>query len=265
MVQILAAHSDQDQEAHVDAGADHVLVVDDDPQLRALVTKFLRSNGVKVTGARDGREMIEAIKMAHIDLIILDLMLPGVSGLELCRELRANSTIPIVILTANGDDTDRIVGLEMGADDYITKPFNPRELLARIKAVLRRTRAKSDVSGQDVTGRGTTGRGMSRGYSFMGWTLDTLRRELFDSSNVLVDLSAGEYDLLVALVEAPQRVLSRDRLLDLAKNRVAGSFDRSIDVQISRLRKKIETDDNTPLIKTVRGTGYMFLATVSRL
>lgn len=232
----------------------HILVVDDDSQVRQLIGRFLRENGYRVSGARDGREMRETLGSAAIDLIILDLMLPGTSGLELCRELRTTSSIPIIMLTAKGEDTDRIVGLEVGADDYLPKPFNPRELLARIRAVLRR--AALQQPGEPPRGRL---------IAFGGWTLDTLRREVTSADGVVVDLSGGEYDVLIAFVEHPNRILTRDQLLELARNRASNAFDRSIDVQISRIRRKLEGDRNAPpLIKTVRGAGYIFLPTVKR-
>ncbi len=234
----------------------HILVVDDDGQVRQLIGRFLRENGYRVSCARDGREMRESLASAEIDLVILDLMLPGTSGLDLCRELRATSALPIIMLTAKGEDTDRIVGLELGADDYMPKPFNPRELLARVRAVLRRAAARPEA-------HRTTG---GRLITFAGWTLDTLRREVTSADGVVTDLSGGEYDLLLAFVEHPNRVLSRDQLLELARNRTSGPLDRSIDVQISRLRRKLEVDENAPtLIKTIRGAGYMFLPTVKRL
>ena len=233
----------------------HILVVDDDSQVRQLIGRFLRENGYRVTGARDGREMRETLGSASIDLIILDLMLPGSSGLDLCRDLRTTSSVPIIMLTAKGEDTDRIVGLEVGADDYLPKPFNPRELLARIRAVLRRaaTRQPGEPAPQ------------GRLIVFGGWTLDTLRREVTSADGVVIDLSRGEYDVLIALVEHPNRILSREQLLELARNRESNAFDRSIDVQISRLRRKLEAGGiSPPLIKTVRGAGYIFLPTVKR-
>lgn len=233
----------------------HILVVDDDSQVRQLIGRFLRESGYRVTGARDGREMRETLASAAIDLIILDLMLPGTSGLDLCRELRTTSSVPIIMLTAKGEDTDRIIGLEVGADDYLPKPFNPRELMARIRAVLRRATTKQPgeptYSGRLIT--------------FAGWTLDTLRREVTSTDGVIVDLSGGEYDVLIAFVEHPNRILTREQLLDLARNRTPNAFDRSIDVQISRIRRKLESDGTSPpLIKTVRGAGYIFLPTVKR-
>lgn len=229
-----------------------VLVVDDDGEILSLVAKFLRANGFRVHTARSGAEMTEALKHAVIDLIVLDLMLPGRNGLDLCRDLRRTSAIPVIMLTAKGEETDRIIGLEVGADDYLPKPFNPRELLARINAVLRRVRSPD----QPPFERG------GRAMQFAGWHLDTLKRELTDPRGVVVDLSTGEYDLLLAFLEAPQRVLTREFLLDAARNRSIDAFDRSIDVQVSRLRRKLDSVDD--LIKTVRGVGYLFAADVIR-
>jgi two-component system OmpR family response regulator len=232
----------------------HVLVVDDDGQIRQLVAKFLRENGHRVTVAKDGIEMRRALTAA-IDLIVLDVMLPGGNGLDLCREVRKSSNIPIVMLTALGTETDKIVGLEIGADDYLAKPFNPRELLARVNAVLRRAR----------TAGGLPSKNRGHRLSFEGWTLDTQRRELTNPSGAVVELSTGEYDLLLAFLEAPQQVLSRDQLIDGAKHRVPTGFDRVIDVQVSRLRRKIEpSEESQAMIKTIRGTGYMFIPAVSR-
>lgn len=235
----------------------HILVVDDDREIRDLVTRYLSKHGFRVRGAADGREMRQALDDWSIDLIVLDLMLPGEDGLSLCRRLRADSKIPIIMLTAMGEETDRIVGLEMGADDYVAKPFNPRELLARIKAVLRR--AEGGYAGRPD---GADRPGI---LVFSGWRLDLDRRELLSPQDVLVPLSAGEYDLLAAFATHPQRVLNRDQLLDLARGREAQPFDRSIDVQVSRLRRKIETEPGDPsLIKTVRGGGYMFTSAVEK-
>lgn len=235
----------------------HLLVVDDDREIRSLVAQFLTKHGFRVTGVRDGAEMMRTLDGARVDLIVLDLMLPGEDGLSLCRRLRATpqtAQTPVIMLTAMGEETDRIVGLEMGADDYLAKPFSPRELLARIKAVLRR------VSAPPVVGAPAAAGTVLR---FEGWSLDLTKRELRSPDGVLVQLSAGEYDLLVAFVEHPQRVLTRDQLLDLARGRSAVPFDRSIDVQVSRLRRKIEPDPAEPaLIKTVRGGGYLFTPTV---
>lgn len=232
----------------------HLLIVDDDREIRDLLGRFLTKHGYRVTTARDGREMRKALTDWRIDLIVLDLMLPGEDGLSLCQRLRADSSIPIIMLTAMGEEIDRIVGLEMGADDYVPKPFNPRELLARVKAVLRR--ADGGLANQRATGE------IMR---FAGWTLDLARRRLSSPDDVIVDLSAGEFGLLVAFAEHPQRALSRDQLLDLTRGRAAAPFDRSIDIQVSRLRRKIEADPKTPeLIKTVRSGGYMFTAAVER-
>ncbi|KAA0686642.1 two-component system OmpR family response regulator [Azospirillum sp. OGB3] len=234
----------------------HLLVVDDDREIRTLLSQFLTRHGFRVTGAKDGVEMMRTLDSARVDLIVLDLMMPGEDGLSLCRRLRAapeTAQTPVIMLTAMGEETDRIVGLEMGADDYLAKPFSPRELLARVKAVLRR------ASGPPVAG-GATGKTLG----FEGWTLDLAKRELRSPDGVLVQLSAGEYDLLVAFVEHPQRVLTRDQLLDLARGRSAVPFDRSIDVQVSRLRRKIEPDPADPtMIKTVRGGGYLFTPAVT--
>jgi two-component system OmpR family response regulator len=232
---------------------DTILVVDDDGEILQLIARFLRANGFHVVTARSGAEMQEALRRAAIDLVVLDVMLPGPSGLDLCRDLRRTSALPVIMLTAKGDEIDRIVGLEVGADDYLPKPFNPRELLARINAVLRRSR-------QRPTHVAPTRR---RGYGFAGWRLDLLKRELSDPRGVIVDLSTGEYDMLLAFLEAPNRVLDRNYLLDAARNRTAEPFDRAIDVQVSRLRRKIDPDST--LIKTVRGAGYMFCADVTQV
>ncbi len=235
----------------VEVGAS-ILVVDDDGEILQLVSRFLRANGFRVHGARSGVEMMATLEAATVDLIVLDLMLPGRSGLDLCRDLRRTSTVPVIMLTAKGDELDRIIGLEVGADDYLPKPFNPRELLARINAVLRRVRARSPGAPEET----------GRGLRFAGWRLDTLKRELTDPRGVVVDLSTGEYDLLLAFLEAPQRVLSREFLLDAARNRTMEAFDRTIDVQVSRLRRKLQ--DAGDFIKTVRGAGYLCSADVAR-
>ncbi|MFC0808882.1 response regulator [Ensifer sp. P24N7] len=232
----------------------HVLVVDDHREIRELVSRALVKEGFRISLAGDGREMRKIMADARMDLIILDLMLPGEDGLSLCRALRAQSNIPIIMLTAKGDEIDRVVGLELGADDYISKPFGSRELIARIRAVLRRTQADG-TSGQS--------RHPTR-YRFDRWRLDTGARELLREDGVTVPLSTGEFDLLVVLIERPQRVLSRDQLLDLARGRAATAFDRSIDTQVSRLRKKLEVDPGEPeIIKTVWGGGYMFAPAVT--
>lgn len=232
----------------------HVLIVDDDSELRHLVAKLLRANGFRVTAVRNAPEVTHALASTRIDVVILDLMLPGTSGLDLCRDIRQRSTMPIIMLTAKSEESDRIAGLELGADDYITKPFSPGELLARLRALLRR--AISTNPAQPM---------LTRGYAFLGWQLNTLKRELSNPQGVVVDLSTGEYDLLLALVEQPQKVLTREQLLDAARNRVAIGMDRSIDVQISRLRRKIDASDGESFIKTIRGIGYMFVPTVTWL
>ncbi len=235
----------------------HILVVDDNKEIRDLLGRFLRKHDLKVTTARDGYEMRECLRNGPVDLIVLDLMLPGDDGLKLCRELRSESSVPIIMLTAMGEETDRIVGLEMGADDYVTKPFNPRELLARIKAVLRRTTMAGERLDQPSTG--------GRILRFADWTLDLVRRELRSPDGALVELTTGEYDLLIAFVENPQRILSRDHLLDVTRSRAASAFDRAIDVQVSRLRRKVEMEPEQSMIKTVRGAGYIFTVPVERL
>jgi two-component system OmpR family response regulator len=233
----------------------HILIVDDDREIRDLLGRFLTKHGYRVTTARDGQEMRKALAEWRIDLIVLDLLLPGEDGLTLCRQLRAQSNMPIIMLTAMGEETDRIVGLEMGADDYLPKPFNPRELSARIKSVLRRAQGTPAPAP-------APGRTMLR---FADWKLDLARRRLESVEGFVVDLSAGEFVLLVAFAEHPQRVLTRDQLLDLTHGRAAAPFDRSVDIQVSRLRRKIEPDPKDPeLIKTVRGGGYMFTPAVER-
>lgn len=230
----------------------HILVVDDNAELRDLLGRALRREGHRVSAAADGRAMRAALAAESIDLILLDLMLPGEDGLTLCRDLRASSTIPVIMLTAKGEELDRVLGLKMGADDYIPKPFSTPELLARVEAVLRRARGAAAQTEAPKRLR------------FAGWVLDLDRRELCSAEGVVVPLSTGEFNLLQALVERPRRVLSREQLLDLARGRAAVAFDRSIDTQVSRLRRKIEPDAKAPeIIKTVWGGGYMLAADVS--
>lgn len=253
----IAKPTTEDQPAEHTPFADaHILIVDDDSQLRQLVSKMLRAQGYRATAVAGGREMLETLRATSVDLIVLDVMLPGASGLDLCRHVRQTSSVPILMLTAKSEETDRVLGLEMGADDYLTKPFGSRELLARIRALLRRaTTAPNLVKPPSGTK-----------YTFDGWIVDTLRRELINPDGVVVDLSTGEYDLLLAFVEAPQRVLTREQLLDMARNRTpVPGFDRSIDVQMSRLRRKMGSEEAEGIIKTVRGAGYMFVPTVTRL
>lgn len=232
----------------------HILLVDDNPEILDLVRRFLIRDGFRVSTAVDGKFMRKVLEESRIDLIVLDVMLPGEDGLTLCRQLRTTSNIPVIMLTAKGDEIDRVLGLEMGADDYLSKPFSSRELLARIKAVLRRTQQlPSALENQDTSN-----------YYFAGWELDLAKRELNSIDQIVIPLSTGEYDLLLAFVRHPMRVLNRDQLLDLARGRQAVGFDRSIDTQISRLRRKIEDDPKQPtLIKTVWGGGYIFTPTVT--
>lgn len=232
--------------------AQHIAILDDDPEIRSLLEQNLRGAGFEVSTASNGRDLKTILEHQTIDLIVLDLMLPGEDGLTICRELRAESNIPIIMLTAMTHEADRIIGLEMGADDYLTKPFSPRELVARIKATLRR---QGMVTTQSEDRR--------RSAVFEGWKLDVVRRELRDPDDVLVDLTSGEFDLLAALIERPNRLMTRDLLLDITKGRQADVFDRSIDITISRLRQKIEEDPKNPqFIKTVRGKGYIFSAEI---
>lgn len=235
-------------------GSPHILLIDDDREIRDLLARFLDKHGMRVTAARDAREARRAWPMGHYQMVILDLMLPGESGLDLARWLRGLSDVPILMLTAMSDETDRIIGLELGADDYLPKPFNPRELLARIRAVLRRTGERERPAET------------ARFFRFAGWTLEPNRRRLVDPQGAEVPLTGGEYDLLAALVERANQVLTRDMLLDLLRGRQAGPFDRAIDVAISRLRRKLERDgtDDPQLIKTVRGGGYVFACEVER-
>lgn len=240
------------------AATDHILVVDDDREIRRLLGDYLARNGYRVSTAADGEEMRRALGHSAPDLIVLDLMLPGTDGLELCRELRAKNATPVIMLTARGEETDRVVGLEMGADDYLPKPFNPRELLARIKSVLRRTRALPPNlrKAQQKPLR----------YRFAGWTLDAASHQLTGPDGVLVTLSGAEYRLLLTLVEHAGAVLNRDQLLDLTRGREATPFDRSIDVQVSRLRQKLGDDAREPrIICTLRSEGYVLAAEVEIL
>ncbi|HDZ8836738.1 response regulator [Aeromonas veronii] len=234
----------------------HILVVDDHSEIRDLLKRFLEQHGLRVSCARDGKEMKRLLEEREFDLLVLDLMMPGEDGLTLCRELRVKSNLPIIMLTAMGEETDRIIGLEMGADDYLAKPFNPRELLARIKAVMRRTQAETQPAAETLT----------RDLRFDRWLLDVNRRELVDEDGVGLSLSTAEFDLLKVFLERPQRVLSRDQLLDLARGREAVAFDRAIDTLVSRLRRKLERDPKNPeLIKTIWGGGYMFSADVTQV
>ncbi|MDP5238172.1 response regulator [Uliginosibacterium sp. 31-16] len=228
-----------------------ILVVDDDPELTELLRSYLGGNGYIVETACDGKSMRGLIDGFVPDLLILDVMLPGEDGLSLCRNLRASSRLPILMLTARGDDMDRIIGLEMGADDYLPKPFNPRELLARVRSILRRA--------EDHESRGRA----STLLHFAGWTLDLAAHNLIGSDGVVIALSTGEFRLLHVLAETPNCVFSRDQLTDALAGRDAGPFDRTIDVMISRLRRRLNDDARDPqLIKTVRSEGYMLVARV---
>jgi two-component system, OmpR family, response regulator len=233
---------------------DHVLVVDDDDELRELLREYLERNGCRVSLAMDGREMRRILESARPDIVVLDIMLPGENGLALCRDLRARSTLPIIMLTARVDEVDRILGLEMGADDYLAKPFNPRELLARIKSILRRTRQLPPA------------RGPAHRVRFAGWTLDLVARELVAPDGVLVMLSSAEFRLLSTFIEHPNRVLDRNKLTDLTIGRESTPFDRAIDVQVSRLRARLRDEGREPrIIKTVRNEGYLLAPAVERL
>lgn len=232
----------------------HILVVDDQRDIRDLLARYLVKHGLRASVAESAEAARKLLQAAQIDLIVLDIMMPGEDGLSLTRAIRENQDIPVILLTAMGEETDRIVGLEVGADDYLPKPFNPRELLARIKAVLRRARTMPRPQAPS--------KGLLR---FDRWKLDLARRELLDERGVSVALSGGEFRILVAFLERPGVVLTRDQLLDLTRGRAANVFDRSIDNQVSRLRKKIEADPKEPaLIKTVWGGGYMLTAEVRR-
>lgn len=234
----------------------NILVVDDHADIRELIKRFLDQHCFNTFTACDGDEMRAILKNNHIDLIVLDLMLPKEDGLSICRKLRENgNNVPIIMLTAMIGETDKIIGLELGADDYLTKPFNPRELLARIKAVLRR----SDNIQKTETKK------TLKHYFFDQWTLDILKRELIDPNKTIISLSTAEYELLITFLQHPHETLSRDQLLDQARGREAQVFDRSIDTLISRLRKKLKTenDNSNEIIKTVWGGGYCFIAEVT--
>jgi len=240
----------------------HLLCVDDDIDINELISNYFSQYGFHVICVQTGEAMRAAIAGGGIDVVLLDLGLPGEDGLDLARYLREHWNGPVIIVSGRGETIDRVVGLEVGADDYVTKPFDLRELLARVKSVMRR------VSGEtpETTSAMHAGNGESAKYLFEGWTLDKGARRLARADDAEVTLTRGEFDLLLALVERPQRVVSRDQLMDIIHNRDAGPFDRSIDVQIGRLRKKLEDDPQQPrIIKAVRGLGYQFIAEVSRL
>ncbi|MDG5493971.1 response regulator [Niveispirillum sp. BGYR6] len=236
--------------------APHILVVDDHRDIRETLGRFLEKHGMRITTAEDAAMARRRLRAAAVDLIVLDVMMPGEDGLSLFRHIRETMDTPVIFLTAIGEPMDRIVGLEMGADDYVTKPFEPRELLARIRAVLRRSHSLPVAGGRK--------RGEETRLAFDRWVLDLARRELTGEDGVVVSLSTAEFSLLEALVRHPNMVLSREQLLDLTKGREADVFDRSIDNQVSRLRRKIEPDSRNPsLIKTVWGGGYCLAAAVT--
>ncbi|MEJ2795517.1 response regulator [Iodobacter sp. LRB] len=227
-----------------------ILLVDDDADLRALLSDYLGEQGYTVTAVGDGMAMLRAMEQGQFDLLILDLMLPGEDGLTLCRNLRAGSNLPVLMLTARGDELDRIIGLEMGADDYLPKPFNPRELLARIKSILRR--AAGHTAGNKATR-----------LCFAGWELDLAAQYLLGADGVVTSLSTGEFRLLQALAENANRVLSRDQLMDAINGKDAAPFDRTIDVMIGRLRRRLGDEAREQvLIKTIRSSGYMLVCKV---
>ncbi|WP_431700826.1 response regulator [Pseudomonas sp. BR20] len=233
----------------------NLLIVDDDLEVLALLKKFFMQHGYAVETVAGGTDLWAAMERQPADLIILDLMLPGENGLLLCQRLRQQYATPVIMLTAMGELSDRVVGLEMGADDYLSKPFDARELLARVRAVLRRAGESRPVLGESA-------RPLIR---FAGWQLDVTRRELRSPDQVMIPLSSGEFDLLLVFVEHPQRVLTREQLLNLARGHSHDAFDRSIDVQVSRLRRKLEFDTKRPaMIRTVRNGGYQFTASVTR-
>jgi len=232
----------------------HILVVDDDRDIRGLLAEYLDANGFKTLTATNGTEMRKALEESRVDLIVLDLTLPGEDGLTLCRDLRSRSTVPVIMLTARGEPLDRILGLEMGADDYLAKPFEPRELFARIRSVLRRTQALPPNMALP----------QAKALHFSGWTLDLTARHLLNPDGVVVALSGAEFRMLKVFLEHPNRVLNRDQLLELTQGREADPFDRAVDLQISRLRQKLGDDARTPtIIKTVRNEGYVLATTVN--
>jgi len=233
----------------------HILLVDDERMIRDPLAAYLQKNGYRVTDAADARSARRALESSAIDLLVLDIMMPGEDGLSLCRHVREIGDLPIILLTARSEETDRIVGLEMGADDYVVKPFSPRELVARIKAILRRASAGNRRDTAPATGL----------YRFGEWILNSADWTLTGPDEIAIPLSTADYRLLLAFLERPRQVLSRDQLLDLTQGREANPFDRAIDNQISRLRRKIEPDPKSPsFIKTVWGGGYMLSADVIR-
>lgn len=233
--------------------AQTIVLVEDDPSLRMLTARILQENGYSVRTAATAPEMWIALEAGPADLIVLDLMLPGTNGIDLCRQIRRTSDVPIIFISARGSDEDRVLGLELGADDYLAKPFNTRELVARIRAVLRR----GPITEPDAASR-------RHEIRFEGWIVNLSRRELRSPSGAIVDLTGAEFDLLGTFIDQPQRVIGRERLIELSRTRVGDSSDRSIDVLVSRLRRKITAAGGRPPIVTVRGVGYMFNTAVSR-
>ena len=230
-----------------------ILIVDDDREIRSLLAEYLDANGFRTLTAADGQAMRRTLDSSHVDLIVLDLTLPGEDGLTLCRDLRAQSSLPVVMLTARSAALDRILGLEMGADDYLPKPFEPRELLARIRSVLRRTQALPPNMEPP----------RARAMRFAEWTLDLTARHLVNAKGVVVALSGAEFRLLKTFLEHPNRVMNRDQLLNMTQGRDADPFDRSVDLQVSRLRQKLGEDAKSPqIIKTVRNEGYLLTVPV---
>jgi DNA-binding response OmpR family regulator len=239
------------------AAAAHILVVDDDPGVREVVVEYLGDNDMRVSAAASGREMFELFDREAIDLVLLDLKLPGEDGMQLARSLRERASVPIILLTGRNEEADRVMGLELGADDYVTKPFSPRELLARVRAVLRRYQVQATLPERDNT---------RRAYRFSGWELNLRTRRLLSPEGESVELSNGEFSLLNALCRAPLRVLSRDQLLSMSRLHEAEVYDRTVDVQIRRLRLKVEKDNTKPaLIVTERGAGYRLASEVETL
>jgi DNA-binding response OmpR family regulator len=241
----------------VTGSAPHILIIDDDPIIRDMVTEYLGNNDLRVSAGASGKDLFAAIDRESIDLVLLDLKLPGEDGMQLARELRERATIPVILLTGRNEEADRVMGLELGADDYVTKPFSPRELLARVRAVLRRYQVQATLPERDNT---------RRAFRFSGWELNLRTRRLTSPDGSSVELSNGEFSLLSALCRAPRRVLSRDQLLSMSRLHEAEVYDRTVDVQIRRLRLKMEDDTGKPdLIVTVRGAGYQLAADVETL
>lgn len=236
-------------------GAEHVLLVEDDDGLRMLVTRLLREAGYRVTGCRNAIEFWHLLPAGGVDLVLLDVMLPGASGLDLLRALRARSTVPVIMVSARNEEADRVLGLELGADDYVAKPFGRPELLARVRAVLRRASMAPSLPSAPT----------SEVLAFSGWRLDMRSRSLVDPEGAAVDLSGAEYDLLLVFLEHPGRVLGREMILELSRARLGSPTDRSVDTLVSRLRRKLEPPgDQQPVVKTVRGAGYMLASKVER-